>query len=382
MRGITSPPRLWPLYVNDSMRSVRRAAPILGLLLTACNCGGTDPSGPFGKARVRPRIVTPTLADVEIAPVDPTPAEILPVQLLPPIVRGPKQTDVFIQEEAMVDVLWIVDNSASLTNERDRLATQFARFLQVLIDADVDYHVGVTSTDLNSMNGDFGRLRGSPRYIDRFTPDPLLVFSDAVRFPEDLNIRLEEGLFAMVTALTPPLVDGYNSGFLRDEAGLAVIVVSDEDDSSLGRVDQYVRFLRTIKGPGREVNVSLSAVVGPLPDGCVTPGEEFIFGARARSGDRYVEVAEATAGLIESICSPDFAPFVEALAVSLAGLRRFFPLSAPPGASVHVFVDGVEIPMSETMGWTLRPERRGVEFAGAYVPPPGAEVRIEYDVAL
>lgn len=357
-------------------------APLIALILSGCNCGGTDPTGPFGKARVRPRIVTPELAEVKIAPVDPTPADILPVDLLPPIVRGPRQTDAFVQEEATVDVLWVVDNSASLTNERDRLAAQFARFLQVLIDANVDYHVGVTSTDLHSSLGDFGRLRGSPRFIDRFTPDPLAAFANAVAFPEDLDIRLEEGLFAMVTALTPPLVDGFNGGFLRDEAGLAVIVVSDEDDSSLGRVDQYVRFLQSLKGPGREVNVSLSAVVGPQPDGCVVPGEEHIFGARARSGERYIEVAEATSGLIESICSPNFAPFVEALAVSLAGLRRFFPLSAPPGADVRVFVDDVEIPMSETMGWTLRPERRGIEFAGAYVPPPGAEVRIEYDVAL
>jgi hypothetical protein len=185
-------------------------------------------------------------------------------------------------------------------------------------------------------------------------------------------------MFAMVTALTPPLVDGYNSGFLPDDAALAVIVVSDEDDFSLGTNDQYFRFLQTIKGPGREVNVSLSAVVGPEPDGCVVPGEEMIFGARARAGTRYLDLAERTNGLIESICTADFSPFVEELATRLAGLRRFFPLSAPPGSMIRVFVNGVEIPMSN---WVVRPERRGIEFIG-YVPPPGAEIRIEYDVAI
>lgn len=352
------------------------------LALAGCNCGGPDPSGPFGKQRVRPRILTPDLAEVNVAPVDPAAPEIIQVELLPPIVRGPRQTDVFTQEEAVVDILWIVDNSASLTNERDRLSGHFATFLDILVRADVDYHVGATSTDLNSVAGDFGRLRGAPRFIDRMTPNPADVFAAAVAFPDDVNIRLEEGLSAIVTALTPPLSDGYNAGFLRAEAALAVIVVSDEDDGSIGRVDQFVRFLQSFKGPGREVNVSLSAVVGPRPDGCVIPEEEHIFGAAARSGDRYLEVAEATNGLIETICAPDFEPFVETLATRLAGLRRFFPLSAPPGAQIRVFVDGREIPMSETNGWIRRDDRRGIEFVGAYVPPPGAEIRIEYDVAL
>jgi len=354
-----------------------RAVVVL-LLASGCNCGGTDPTGPFGKARIRPRIITPDIAEVKVTPIDPAPPEVLPVALLPAVLRGPRQTDTFMQERAIVDVLWIVDNSGSLTNERDRLADQFDRFLNVLIDADVDYHVGVTSTDLNSMNGDYGRLRGNPRYIDIDTPDPENVFRMAVEFPDNIDVRLEEGLSAMVTALTPPLADGYNTGFLRQEAALAVIAVSDEDDFSLGTSDQYLRFLRTIKGPGREVNVSLSAVVGPEPDGCSVPGEENIFGARARAGTRYLDLAQRTNGLIESICTADFAPFVEELATRLAGLRRFFPLSAPPGSNIRVLVNGVLIPMSN---WVLLPERRGIEFVD-YVPPPGAEIVIEYDVAI
>src|SRR5688572_30453249 len=189
-----------------------RAAVLCSLVLSACNCGGTDPSGPFGRARVRPRIITPDVAEVKVTPIDPSPPMVLPFALLPPILRGPRQTDTFTQEQAVVDVLWIVDNSGSLTNERDRLAAQFDRFLDVLIDAEVDYHVGVTSTDLNSINGDFGRLRGDPRFIDRFTPDPEAAFLIAVGFPDNIEIRLEEGLFGMVTALTSPLIDGYNTG--------------------------------------------------------------------------------------------------------------------------------------------------------------------------
>lgn len=282
----------------------------------------------------------------------------------------------------MVDVLWVVDNSGSLSNERARLASEFDRFLSVLLAAQVDFHVGVTSTDL-SPTGDQGRLRGPVAVIDRNTINPVLAFQRAVTFPNDLEIALEEGLAAIESALSPPNTTGPNAGFLRDNAALAVIVVSDEDDGSLGPTDHYLRFLEGLKGPGRDANVSLSAVVGPVPDGCVAPGEENIFGAEARAAERYIAVAEGSGGLIESICSLNFAPFVQALATSLAGLRRFFPLSSPPDVdSIRVEIDGRRIAPSETNGWVYRPAAQAIELSGMAVPPPGAEVRIAYDVQL
>ena len=45
-----------------------------------------------------------------------------------------------------------------------------------------------------------------------------------------------------------------------------------------------------------------------------------------------------------------------------------------------VFVDGVLIPEDPILGWTYKEEERGIAFEGSFIPPPGAEVRIEYDV--
>jgi hypothetical protein len=254
--------------------------------------------------------------------------------------------------------------------------------LGVLLGAQVDFHVGVTGTDL-SLTGDRGRLRGPVPWIDRTTLDPVSAFRAAVTFPDDREIALEEGLAAMETALSPPLTNGANLGFLRERAALAVIIVSDEDDGSLGPTAHYVRFLAELKGPGRDANVSLSAVVGPLPDGCVSPGEERIFGADAKEGERYIEVAEASGGLIESICTADFAPFVESLATSLSGLRRFFPLSAPPDpSSIEVRIDGVRVSEGQASGWSWSPQERAIRFSGASVPPPGSEISISYEVRI
>lgn len=370
-----------PTFVNP-LRLIMVATVAVLPSVFACHCGPDGAAGydPNFDQPTRPIVVPPDIDPpaIENAPVGQ--ARIRPVSMLPPIVRGPRQVDVYVQDDAIVDVLWVVDNSGSLINERQLLAAQFDRFLGVLLAADVDFHVGVTSTDLG-LTGDRGQLRGRPRYIDRSTPDPLGVFRRAVTFPDDDTVSLEEGLGAMAAALGPDLTSGTNAGFVRDEAALAVIVVSDEDDGSLGPTAHFTRFLRSLKGPGRDANISLSAVVGPEPDGCVPPGEELIFGAEARAGERYIEVAQDTGGLIESICAADFAPFVEALATSLAGLRRFFPLSAPPApTSIEVTVDGARVPESATNGWTLRIDERALVFNGMAVPPPGAEVLIAYDV--
>ena len=366
----------------------RRVAALALPLLSSmsCHCGGTTNTDgdPFSSRTplTHPVIVRPAVQPIQLSSVPIVPAKIRTVPNLPPVLRGPRQVDVYVQDEAIVDVLWIVDNSGSLNNERQRLAEQFDRFLNVLLAADVDFHVGVTSTDL-SPTGDGGRLRGLVPWIDRNTPEPVLAFRQALQFPADENITLEEGLAAIPAALTPPNSIGANLGFLREEAAFAAILVSDEDDGSLGPTRYYIRFLQALKGPGRDANISFSAVVGPVPDGCVPPGKEFIFGAKAEAAERYTEVVEASGGLIESICAADFAPFVETLATSLAGLRRFFPLSAPPDSgSIQVFIDGVRITESESDGWAWLSSERAIVFTSQAVPPPGTEVQIAYDVEL
>jgi hypothetical protein len=364
------------------MRALIAIAAASTLAGAGCNCGGPD-EGPAGRERnraIHPMVVEPAVVTpgVRTATVEPPP--LLPITVLPVVVHGPRQIDAYTQDNATVDVLWVVDNSGSLSDKRMRLAGQFDRFLSVLIAAHVDYHIGVTSTDLTP-TGDDGRLRGP--FIDRNTPNARDLFRAQVSFPNDRNISLEEGLGGMERAITPPNTLGPNAGFLRNEAALAVIVVSDEDDSSLGPTGFYARLLRGLKGPGRDTNVSLSAVVGELPDGCTPAGEGDVFGAKAEPGKRYLEVVAATDGISESICTADFGPFVNALATRLSGLRKFYPLSAPPKeATIVVVVNGMRVPNDPMNGWTFLPGQRAIKFNGTAIPPPGADIRISYDVAM
>ena len=68
--------------------------------------------------------------------------------------------DVFQQSRRnVVDVLMVVDNSGSMIEEQAKLATNFQAFIQVFGDIDVDWQIGVITTDMTSET-DQGRLHG------------------------------------------------------------------------------------------------------------------------------------------------------------------------------------------------------------------------------
>src|SRR5687767_15154056 len=69
-------------------------------------------------------------------------------------------TDVFVQVTTpKVDVLWVIDNSGSMEDEQADLVANFPAFMDFFLGSGLDYHIGVTSTDLDrNYNGSMGKL--------------------------------------------------------------------------------------------------------------------------------------------------------------------------------------------------------------------------------
>src|SRR5262249_61238598 len=127
-----------------------------------------------------------------------------------------------------------------------------------------------------------------------------------------------------------PLANDGNLGFYRATASLAVVVVSDDNDTSPDGVSAYVRFLQQLKGAGAAGRASLYAIV---PSGETCP-------SASGQGLRYAEAASRTGGAIESICAPDFGPLLEDVVSRAFSAQTHFPLSATPDAArVTVTVD-------------------------------------------
>ena len=83
-----------------------------------------------------------------------------------------------------VDVLWVVDNSCSMSEEQEAIASNFPQFMEYFLDSSLDYHIGVVSTDMDDPQQS-GLLRpagGGMRWIDTETDDALARFADLTLF--------------------------------------------------------------------------------------------------------------------------------------------------------------------------------------------------------
>jgi hypothetical protein len=308
-------------------------------------------------------------ADLTVASDDPD-----ELTTLVPIVGtgfdGTWKLDHFLQSPEPLDVLWVIDNSGSMWQERARVAANLHTFFDWFELLDLDYHMGVIATDI--VNPIFsGRLFGSPTFVTPKTPDAAAVFARSIDFGI-LEMGNESGLAAMELALSDPLISGYNTGFYRNDARLVVMFISDEAEWSTPDAAHYVDFLDALKGTHDRVYVA--SIVGNRDHGCrgrcdATPQD-------AGPGNKYLDVSEAFGGFEGSICDCDLAPAMERIALDATLYLRGFPLSDVPTdpRTLQVRVDG-----SRVSNWVYDADRNAVVFDEA--PKLGAEIWVRYQAA-
>jgi hypothetical protein len=195
------------------------------------------------------------------------------------------------------------------------------------------------------------------------TPSLLTAFESAVTLGTS-GSGTEQGFKYGTQAITPPMATpgGPNDGFLRDEAGLRVIVVSDEDDQSPDTVTHYVSLMQSLRvNPD---HVIFSGITGQMT-GCAT----------AYSAPSYEQAIGMTGGLSESICTANWTNAVENLAYLAEHYADTFVLSAIPQAgTIEVFVNGSAV----ITGWSYEAALNAVVFDWASVPDNGDVVEIGY----
>ncbi len=268
--------------------------------------------------------------------------------------------DHFVQDDyPPADVLFVVDNSASMVEEQERLGANFGAFVELLGTTTADYRIGVTTTDPD--NG--GVLVGPVLTAD--TENVIAAFTAIVSVGTSGN-RDEQGLAMAAMGVR----DDVNPGFLRGDAYAHVVFVSDEDDHSEGEAERYVDALRQ-SAPGE--GVYAHALVGDEPAGCLSGT------SAAGAGSRYLAVASELEGLTESICADDYALVLEAIGLQVSGWNPVFPLTEIAASeTIEVNVDGAYIPEREADGWSYSIGDNAVIFSGRAIPRPGMEVLVSY----
>lgn len=271
--------------------------------------------------------------------------------------------------EGMVDVLFVIDNSGSMEDHQDKVADNIASFFDWFQTLDLDYHMGVVTTDVVDPDQS-GLLQGSPTFITPSTSSAQSALAEAVAVGEN-DWGDEQGLAAMELALSEPALSGHNAGFLRDGAFLSIILLSDEPEQSGPDAAHYVAFLAGVK-PDVSL-LSVSVIVGDPGSGCgELCGWDWV---DAEPGDKYAAVQQAYPGVFESVCTCDFTEALQDIGWTSAGFRSTFELSqVPPEPSqIEVTVDG-----SPATGWDYDASINAVVFQEASIPEAFAVVEIGY----
>jgi hypothetical protein len=279
------------------------------------------------------------------------------------------------------DVLLIVDNSCSMRDNQTALGNSANAFLAYAFSANVDFNLGVLTTDMLSATAS-GRFQGVPAVLRSTTPNLLQTFNQRVTLGTT-GSATEEMFRPALTALSPALLTTTNAGFLRPNAALSVLAFTDAVEQSPLATGEWVRQLLAVKGLGRRNEFSFS-FVGPTlaRPTCAYDG--------TAPDLRQNEMIASTGGISSEVCNVGNtqAWLTEAMRVGQAvfgGRATWFLTGRPSPAtasSLAVTINGVAVP--EVVGqrnWFYDAARNAVVFESRKLPAPGQTVGFDYNVA-
>lgn len=255
-----------------------------------------------------------------------------------------------------LDVLVVVGAGTAGSVVRTRLAAEVEGLIDVLTATFLDTRIGVVGAQWPNP----GTLHGTPAWVDPWSgsagPD---LAANLSTVPATTDQLFDTALRAL-----DPL--GPNPGFLRPDALLHVIFVSDRDDAGSAPASDALLALQGLKlEPDAVVLSTLSGAAA----GCTGADVE---GAPA---PRLEAVATPTGGIQASVCDPSYAAAWEEF--GLVGLRApasFELEDIVVHASLAVRVNG-----AEASGWVFDSILGRVVFPAGHALELGDLVEIDYE---
>lgn len=263
-----------------------------------------------------------------------------------PILR-PQQQAINVKANNEVDVLFVVDNSGSMSQEQVGIGNKINGFLDKI--KLLSWQIALTTTDSRTDTigpdgisrpwGD-GQLRpfdsdtGS-EYILRSTQSNL---ADAqTKLASAINVGtsgdgLERGINASYRAVERIGSSTPNRDFFRQNASLAIVIISDEDECSTGasgcpaatasRSDPATaaNFIRSQFSSSKVV--SFSSIIHIPNDSTCTTGQQ--------QGNVYKAITNLTGGVLGSVCSNDYTSALNILGQKVTQLVNSVALICPP----------------------------------------------------
>ena len=261
-----------------------------------------------------------------------------------------------------LDIVWIIDDSGSMKEEQAALGSNFSIFIDDFITKNVDFKMAVTTTDTSS-----AAKKGKIFMASDLKLTSALAQANPTQFKLDFKNLVKVGLAGSGSeqglAASEGFMEKYAASFIRPEAYLAIVIVSDEEDQSAKLVAAYTDYLKSFKSsPG------LVKVYSVVDVNNTNSGQGITVG-----GEKYKQASNNTSGLIADIRG-DFHNSLNDMGLSIINLLDSFALAREPFAgSLKVFVNNVE-----TVNFSYDAASHSIKFNQNSLPPVGAEIRVTY----
>jgi hypothetical protein len=272
-----------------------------------------------------------------------------------------RKSDLFFQNKnkrKKIDILWVIDNSGSMEDEQNSLARNFDLFIEEFLKKDIDFRMAITTTD------SYQRGRAVKGLYGLSSKEALV---DETSFLDDFNERVrvgtkgsgrEQGLLTSLSFLRH-----YDGRFIRNEAFLIIIYVSDEDDQSNWNVNRVLfELTKYKKNPGK---LKIYSIVNQKHN---------LFSYFESVGKKYCDLSMKTGGLCSNI-KDDFSHILKAFGENIVDLKNLFILTERPNPlTIEVFVEGNKV----QRGWSYDSKVNAIRFEESFLPHEGEKVMTHY----
>ncbi len=256
-----------------------------------------------------------------------------------------------IKESSKIDVLFVIDNSGSMAYEQKNMGERFASFFSK-IDM-LKWRIGIVTTDAAPSAAELkdGKLirvsnLGGRRWLDSELDSRTsaeINFKATIQRSENGSGN-EEGIRAAHRAIERDAANDINVGFFRSDAALAVIVISDDDESPNDAAEKISGYKKSDVYKSWNYSKNLVQTVATR-----WPGKAFLINAIVvQSGDmaclktkendnsnesygtEYEEGAKLTGGVIGSVCANDYSEQLGDIGTGVAEAVKSVSLECVP----------------------------------------------------
>ena len=269
-------------------------------------------------------------------------------------VDGEIWVDSFLQPRSVdgVDILWVIDTSGSMSRYDSNLLLGIETMLNALPAS--GWRLAMTSND---------PAKAAAESQFPLVPGDDIADAEAMYSAMGRGGR-EEGFDATYEYMN----NAYASTWMRPDAALLVVFVSDEEDQSddhFPLVDDFITWYGTQRGG----SVYLSSIINveEIDSVCTWPVNSIDI------GHRYMEATNYYSGINVDICSEDWSAGVTDASVQVDP-HETWPLSyIPIESTIRVFINGSLISSAD---WTYNSATNSVDFI--VIPGGGELVEIGY----